>query len=435
MYSLIQRAVLSIGMLAIVVGKADAQLLSTHYPEPSNNAALHYNRALLSLGMVPFEQREALSKPIWESFGDASRSEIKTAIGKLAYEGRHAIRAALKGTSCEHADFGIDYSDYGHGVDLPHCQPMLELGRLLCLAGIHAQIEEDWTKSATLLFESLRMGRHMAHQPTLAESIVGVQILENTYFALAFWGSKCPEPLLVKQAFLRFEAATDGILRPAFTLANEASIIERQMERVRSAYPEGPWAEMLLDSLGAFTIAQDKETLEAKAIQLCQERGVPASIFESKASFDDYVSKLSRVRANYFRSLAACMTLPPNRRHGAATSVYDRAKAQISNFSKSELMAPDYLVSVFATHSAERAMTRIALAVAASKTNAGFPASLDAVAPVFSGDLPTSPYDGNPMLYQLLNDGKDFSVTVPASVSGEVQLPEIQFSSELKARP
>ena len=41
-------------ILATLLGAtmADAQLLSTHYPEPSTNGALHYNRALLSLSMI-----------------------------------------------------------------------------------------------------------------------------------------------------------------------------------------------------------------------------------------------------------------------------------------------------------------------------------------------------------------------------------------------
>ena len=58
-------------------------------------------------------------------------------------------------------------------MDLPHCQPMLELGRLLTLTGIYAQIEGDWEKAASLMFEGMRMGRQMTGQPTLAEVVRG----------------------------------------------------------------------------------------------------------------------------------------------------------------------------------------------------------------------------------------------------------------------
>ena len=411
------------------LGRAHGQLLSTPYPEPSSNAALHYNRALLSMSMIPVEERDVLAKPISEAFGGLGRDEIQQRVSRLTHEGRHAIRAAIAGTSCDNAEFGIDYSDYGHGVALPHADPMLQLGRLLTLAGIHAQLQEDWEQAAVLLFNGLRMGRHMADQPTLTEAIIGVQILENNYFALAFWGAKCPDSNLVRQAFFRFEAASEGIVRPAFTLASEASIIERQMGRVRTAFPDGSWAVMLLDSLGEFTIAEDEEALQKKAIKICVDRGVPESVFESKSSFDTYVSKLSTLRSGYFRSLAACMTIPPKARMLAADRVYQRAKAQLERLSKAELLPPEQLVSIFATHDAERTMTRVALGVVASRTNEGLPDGLAAVARRFYGQLPASPHDGSQLKYQLLNGGKDFSVTVPAAKIGDLELPPVEFSS------
>ena len=408
---------------------AQAQIFSTPYPEPSTNAALHYHRALLAMGTMPAEQRNILAQPIWKSFENRTKEQLKTAIAKVVYEGRHALRAAKKATSCNRADFGLDYSDYGHGNDLPHCQPMVELGRLLTLAGIYAQMEQQWEKSATLLFDGLRMGRQMAHQPTLSELVVGVQILESNYFALAFWGSKCPESRLVKQAFLRLEAATESMMQPAFTFASEASIIERQMERVRVSFPDGPWAEMLLDSLGASTVADDADGLKAKAMKLATERGVPESVFASKENFDAHVRQLSSLRANYFRSLAACMTLPPERRHGVAKGYYEKFKTELAKFSKSELINPADLVGVFATHAAERTMARVSLAAAASRTDGQFPESAAALASRFSGQVPTSPYDGSPIVYEQLNGGADFSVTIRGAKSEDVELSPVQFSS------
>lgn len=425
----VAKCVLSAVALVALCPQAEGQIFSTPYPEPSTNGALHYNRALLALSMVPVEEREILTKPIWEALGSASKSEIEERVDRLTHEGRHAIRAALQGTSCGNAEFGIDYSDYGHGAALPHTQPMTELGRLVTLAGIYAQIQDDWEGAAVFFFQGLRMGRHMTGQPTFAETVVGVQTLENNYFALAFWGAKCPDNQLVKQAFLRFEAASDTMVRPAFTLATEASIVKRQLERVRDAFPDGPWAEMLLESLGEFTIAKNKAALQEQAIKLCKERGVPAKVFEDKAEFDAYLNRLSNLRVSYFRSLAACMTLPQIRRARAANRLHDRAQAQLAKFSKVDLQSSQDIVSLFGIHSAERTMARVALAVSASRTSDGFPKNLADVAPRFSGQLPSSPYNGNRLEYQVLNDGKDFLVAIPAVTTDDTKLPRVEFST------
>ena len=58
----------AVACVLVIAAVADAQILSTPYPEPSTNAALHYNRALLALGSIPVEQRQILTKPIWEAF-------------------------------------------------------------------------------------------------------------------------------------------------------------------------------------------------------------------------------------------------------------------------------------------------------------------------------------------------------------------------------
>ena len=410
---------------------AEAQLLSTHYPEPSTNGALHYNRALLAMSIVPVEEREVLARPVWEAFGESSRSEIEQEVSKLTHAGRHALRAALKGTSCDHAHFGLDYSDYGHGATLPHVQPMLELGRLLTLAGIYAQIQQDWDRAGSLFFEGLWMGRHMTGQPSLAETIVGVQILENNYFALAYWATRCPETKLVRRAFLRFEAASEGMVRPAFTLAKEASIVQRQHDRVRKSYPDGAWAEMLLESLGELTIGADKQALQQKAKQICVERGVPQQAFASKANFSAFVSRLSNLRTTYFRSLAASMTLPTTQRALAAKRIHQRAQAELDKLSKSKLPAAEDMVVIFASHEAERAMTRVALAAAAGRTDGKFPEDVSEVASRFSGVVPKSPYNGAPIAYKALNGGKDMSVTIPGATAGETSFPQIEFSSHL----
>jgi hypothetical protein len=68
------------------------------------------------------------------------------------------------------------------------------------------------------------------------------------------------------------------------------------------------------------------------------------------------------------------------------------------------------------------------MAIAVAKSDTGYPADLSAVADRFGGKLPTSPYDGSPLVYEVINSGQGFSLSVEAAQIGSVDLPAIKFS-------
>jgi len=43
--------------------------------------------------------------------------------------------------------------------------------------------------------------------------------------------------------------------------------------------------------------------------------------------------------------------------------------------------------------------------------------------------LPTSPYDGSALQYEILEDGRNFSVTVSEFRTDDLTLPEVTFTS------
>ena len=83
----------------------------------------------------------------------------------------------------------------------------------------------------------------------------------------------------------------------------------------------------------------------------------------------------------------------------------------------------------FATHEAERAMARVALAAASSRNERGFPTSLNEISGLFLGNVPTSPYNGASLEYVSDNGGKDFTVAVPELTVGDVTFPRVEFST------
>jgi hypothetical protein len=404
------------------------EVFTEPFPAPSSNAALHYNSAMLSLSMMDPAGREVLAKPVWEEVRSLSQQELQAKLSDLIHDGRHAINTALFGSRQNQADFGIDYSLQGLGA-MPHINPMLQLGRLMTLAGLHAQSNGQWKDAAKRFFGGLRMGRHMVQQPTLIESLTGVEILENNYYALANWAARCPDRKLVQYAFLHFEIMVPDMVNPAQSLAHEASIIDERCERLKAAFPDGSWAEMLLESLGEFVAAQDEQELEKKAIELCVKRGIPAAAFNEKATFDSHVDRVKALWVQCMDETSSTMMLPPVARVARCNQIFEAYRDKLKRLGDEGFPNPSEIGNFFAIHEAEMTMLRVALAVAAERTDAGFPASLENVAQRFGGKLPRSPYDGSALVYQTINNGKDFSLGIAEAKAGEVTLPKIDFST------
>lgn len=423
------------GPLLVVALFASATLAQEVFTEPfpaaSSNAALHYNSAMLSLSMMDPAGRELLAKPIWQEVRSLSKEELQSKLSNLVHDGRHAINTALFGSRQNDADFGIDYSTHGLGT-MPHIHPMLHLGRLMTLAGLHAQSYEEWMEAGKRFFSGVRIGRHMARQPALIEALTGVEILENNYYALANWAARCPDDKLVEYAFLHFEVLVPDMVNPAHSLAHEASIIDERCERLKAAFPDGPWAEMMLESLGEFVEAQDEGELEEKAIESLVKRGIPKAAFSDKATFDSHVDRVKALWVQCMDETSASMILPPVARAARCSQIFESYRDKLKRLGDEGFPNPSEIGNFFAIHQAEMTMLRVALAVAAERTERGFPASLDDVAMRFGGKVPRSPYDGSALVYQTTNNGNDFALRVKELKAGELTLPKIDFSTVQK---
>ena len=414
-------------LLAIVASDLRGQ--TSRFPEPSSNAALHYNRAMLSLGAIPLETREVLMRPIWESFGDSTKEQIADLSGSLVYQGRHAIHAALEGSRRANCEFGIDYSDFGQGANVPHAPLMLQLGRLVTIAGIHAQISGQQDQAAEYFLNVMNMGHHLASQPSLLESLVAIEMLETSYYALAFWATRCDSTPLVNEVLNRLTIDAKRDLSPARVLASEADIFDRQVGRIVSEFPDGNWAELLLEAWGEFAAAGSRAELEEKAKAIAIKRGTTNATFQNASAFAVVADRVRKLHTSYLREAAACVALECSARARRAEELYAKYLPQFEAIGDTEFVDVREIGRYFATHEAELMMARIALVAAASREDGKFPANLEQIKARFGGAVPTSPYDGGKVQYSTSDDGQSFSITIPEVAINGISFPRVEFSS------
>ena len=395
-------------------------------PRTALNGAIHYQRAILFLSAVDPGKREVLQKPIWEIVTPETSEDELENLNDLLIESRHAIRSAIVGSNQAIADFGLDIRQYMVSSLIPHNQSMVDMGRLITLHGLQREHEGRWKEAAEIYFSVLRMGRHMTHQTTLAEAFAGVEILETAYFALGYWAANCPDRALVEEAFDLVAALSHDLVHPAKTLQSEANIIKLRMQTLQGAYPDGPWAEIVLEALLADIPSTDPEGLRKAAIQAAVDRGVPREAFSNKESFVNYMNKFSSVYLDLATETALCMTRSPAESMLCGEKVSKKYEGKLIETQNTSVWKPAKIASLFAVHQAELTVMRSCLAVAAKSAN-GYPANLSEVSDLFGGTLPTSPYDGSKLQYEVLENGKGFSLAVGAAKVGNLDLPEIKF--------
>ncbi len=396
-------------------------------PRTAINGAIHYQRAILFLTAVDPAKREVLGKPMWEIVSPNMAQAELAKLNDLLIESRHAIRSALVGANQSVADFGLDLRQYMISALLPHNGAMVDLARLVTLHGIQRESEGEWKEAAEIYFATLRMGRHMTHQTTLTEAFAGVEILETAYFALGNWASNCPDAALVEEAFGLLTASALNLVQPAQTMLSEANILKMRMETFQNAYPEGAWAEMLLEVLEADIPAAGPEGLRKAAIEASVKRGIPREAFDNKESLVRYTNNLSSVTLKMLNESVSCLSrsAPESIRCGeAVTRKYQQKLIETKN---SNAWKPARIASLFAVHEAELAVLRTTMAISSARSANGYPAELADVADKFGGQLPTSPYDGSALVYKVLEEGKGFSLTVSEAKVGDVELPAIKF--------
>ncbi len=396
-------------------------------PRTATNGAIHYQRAILFLYAVDPAKRSLLQKPIWEIVTPDSTEDDVAKVDRLLIESRHAIRSALVGANQVEADFGLDIRQYMVTSLLPHTRPMVDLAKLLVLHGMERESKGKWKEAADIYLATLRMGRHMTHQTTLAEALAGVEILETGYYALGHWAPHCPDASLVGEAFDLLAAMSGNMVDPARTLQSEASIFQLRLDAMQGAFPEGPWAEMIIESLGEEFPSAGPEGMRKAAIEAATTRGVPKEAFEDKESFNRYMTELSSVFVQMAKESALCMChrAPDSIRQGER--VFTKYQPKLLKAGDTNTQNPAETAALFAVHEAELSLTRLILAISAARTAEGFPAKLEDVAERFGGQLPRSPYDETALDYELLEGGEGFSLQIQQANVGDVALPEIKF--------
>ena len=306
---------------------------------------------------------------------------------------------------------------------------MLQVGRLLTLRGAYDQASGNWEEAAVIYFDGLRMGRHMSHQPTVAEALGGLEILRNNYYALSHWAVSCPEPKMAGRAFGLLESVSDDMIAPARTMVGESSILAQRLGGLLDAFPAGPWAELILEDLGEEFPDGNADAVRKAAIAACESRGVPQDVFRTLPAFRKHVKKIRDVNVRFTEAAAACMSLPPTARLKRGQEIYDDYAKLAGELGDDLAVNPNELGRLFAIHDAELMLARVTLALCANRSEAGLPQSLDAVASGFGGQLPVSPYDGSPLVYQLSQDAQSFTLGVPKVQTEYGSLPEITFES------
>ena len=417
-------------MWLVVAGRAPGQngTLAEPFPTPSPNAALRYQRAMLLLADLDPGDRSVLERPAWRTLTARADKRLPADVGRLLAGGQRALEAAAQGARLQECDFGIDFRANAGSTELPHVRPMTRLARLLLLRGAHAESKGEWERAAVIYFDGLRMGRHMTHQPTLLEALAGVDMLKENYLALANWAVRCPSRIIVARAFGLLETLADDMVQPQRTLSSEATILAMEFSRIQAAYPDGDWAQLILEGYGE-PVPEARQAQERAAKSACVKRGVPEGTFSTPVAFAEYTDRLARTSHRFVESAAACMTLPPTAQIRRGQRLFTRYSKRLKPLGEETLVSPAEIGALFAIHDAHLVVVRTVLAVSASKTEEDFPESLDTVANRFGGRLPVSPYDGSPLAYEVFDSGRSISVDV-ASVEVEgVVLSAVDFDS------
>ena len=419
-------------LMPVIVSAASALEASgaaIDMPEPrtATNAAIHYQRAVLFLGAIQPEDREILARPIWEIITPESSEEDLAAVNRLLIAGRHATRSAIVGATQRTADFGLDIDQYLIASYMPHASAMPELARLIVLHGMKVQSNDQWRDAAVNYLLCMRMGRHLTHQTTLTEALMGVQVLETAYFALANWAVRCPDKALVEEALHIMNTAAPDMVNPARTMRFEASIAKMRLNAIQDAYPNGPWAEMVLDSLNAEFPQGGPDEIRAAAIAAATELGVPEQAFEDKESFGRFISDLRSTYVALQKESANCLALPPPTSINQAVVVFDKYGQKLLPTERASALNPVRITAHFAVHQAQLDALRLVLAVTLEKTPDGYPADLGVVRGRFGDAIPTSPYDGSDYKYKLLSDGQGFALGVAEVVIAGQELPAVRF--------
>ena len=207
--------------------------------------------------------------------------------------------------------------------------------------------------------------------------------------------------------------SSGNLVEPARTLLSEASISQMRLDALRDAYPDGPWAEMVLEALGQELPNVGPEELRAAAIAAAVKHGVPQKAFDNKDALGLYLNNLRTVHIALARESAACLSQSSPGSILRGEAIHQKFNSKLPDSERANKLNPARIAALFAVHEAEFSMTRVILAISAVKTASGYPSDLGSAAEKLGGTLPRSPYDGSALVYESLENGRGFSIAVP----------------------
>lgn len=422
-------------LLLIVPHATHAAEVLTPLPSSSSNAALHYQRAILFLAEVEPDQRKMLRQPIWEIVNAETTAEEVAEIDALLIASRHSIRAAMIGASQANADFGTNPREYASSTMMPHVGPMSSLAKLLTLHGIQKQAEGDSQRAAEIFLLVIRMGSHLQQQLTLAEALEGEGIIETGYHALCHWAVRCSDAELISSVRSSLNMNSAQGSSPARALGYEASVVELALNDIELAYPDGNWAEIVLQAVDAVPDSTTPEAMKEAARKAVIERGVPESVFQSADAFSAHIDKLRAAHAEYYRESLACLSMPCPQAIEVGQQIYDKFSPRLKALGDPEILNPGQIAAYYAVQKAEQQLANLVLVISAHKENGLFPTDLSAIADHFGGKLPSSPFGSGEVVYRANEDRQGFEIYYPGADIAGIKVPKVAFQFSGMARP
>ena len=226
---------------------------------------------------------------------------------------------------------------------------------------------------------------------------------------------------------LALHAASSQVVSPSRALSFEASVLELTLDDVQLAYPDGNWAEIVLQAVDAKPEASTPEAMRAAAKAAVIERGVPESVFADVESFETHIEKLREAHADYYRQTIACLNQPVGSAVKRGQEIYDKFTPRLKALGDPDILNPGQIAAYFAVHEAELRLANLVLAISAQKQDEQFPQDLSGVAQQFGGQLPENPLGTGPVVYRPTADRHGFEIHFAGTQIAGIDLPKVGF--------
>jgi hypothetical protein len=353
-----------------------------HKPlEDSTNAAIFYEGLFEGL---PTNTFKVISLSRNEPLTSVASNQLRVAVSKHA----DSLRLARRGTPLTSARYSIDLTD-SVNTRLPHLARLKVMAQLLRYEAILNIAEEKPDAAAEAILATHRAARTLDEEPVLISALV--------VLAMDAIGFSNLERLLNHSALDTNQLAQ---LRQAAALADRTNRFVKGLIADRATHNE-------LIGMAQYDVAGLQEIAHQD-----EEEQRPAPT-RQPGLFWNLIGFFERDRAFYLHAMATNIQVhklaPPESLHAAkkAEKVREQARRGYYIFSSLLLPALERLASRDAEASARARTALVALAVEDWRITHGgkTPDSLDDLVPAHLKQIPTDPFDGQPLRYKKLPHG------------------------------